>query len=660
MPSSSLQILSAQHELSLTLNSQYGLNELLEKFAQTVSQRYLLRNVHYYFLDFDSTLLEENCIKLEGHTIKSLNSVNVSLTFHTAMIERHLEHYEGKNSKFEKGIPTKEISDTSVKFNNPNNNNSCLLIQIPEHGFIVFESINEVPQQQISSLLPLVNILADKSTACVEKQALKESVSQLERSHKLIYKQFYYDELTGLPNRKLLLKEFSVQTNIALNSSAYILFRINQLERLNTKYGYETIDQFLIKTCDIFADNLSERGTIYRVSGDEFLVTIDRIINGSETPIDQKKLSDTFVKINTEINSLRISGLSLNADIVSVASIFNDSAVEYSEVLNHLHYAMSKLEFEEKNSHLIITDEIREQFEYEHNIHNILSDEIPFDELRLVFQPQYSSAGDIIGAEILTRWKNEQLGDIPPFLFISLLEKSKKITQLDKFVAETAISTQEKITKDIGHCPHFAVNISSISLASTKFLNNLENLPSKDSKLNIELTESVLFDDQEALTSIFQRLNKKGITIHLDDFGTGHSSISYLMTLREGTIKIDRSFVQAIHLDERKQKLVKSIISLAETCGLDVIAEGTEEKEEVDCLIELGIVAFQGFYFSKPLEYDQFVALLEISQPKDTETDTKILYTGITSEQDEQPLTTPQANSTPKQKSNKVDVKLDS
>jgi len=613
MPSSSLQILSAQHELSLTLNSRYSLDEILEKFAQTVSQRYLLRNVHYYFLNFSSTLLEKNCIKVEGHTIKSLSMMNVSLDFHHAMIKRYLSNYEA----------IKNRSETSFKFSHPKNENECLIIQIPEHGFIVFESINEVPHQQISSLLPLVNILADKSTACIEKQALKESVAQLETSHELIYKQFYYDELTNIPNRKLLLKEISAQNNIAIISSAFVLFHIKHLDRLNTKYGHEVIDKFLIKTCDIFKKHLADRGKIYRVSGDEFLVTVDKSLNGNTVQIDQQKLSSTFVKINKEISDLKIYGLSLNVDIVSVASIFNKPVVEYSEVLNHLHYAMSKLEFEEKNSHLIITDEIREQFEYEHNIHTILSDEIPFDELRLVFQPQYSSSGRIIGAEILTRWENKQLGNIPPYLFISLLEKNKKITQLDKFVAETAIKAQEKITKDIGHCPHFAINISSISLASSKFLAHLENIPSKNSKLNIELTESILFDDQEALTSIFQRLNKKGITIHLDDFGTGHSSISYLMTLREGTIKIDRSFVQSIHLDERKQKLVKSIISLAETCGLDVIAEGTEEKEEVDCLIKLGIIAFQGFYFSKPLEYDNFVSLLQNEQQQHTNSDPK-------------------------------------
>jgi len=623
MPSSSLQILSAQHELSLTLNSRYGLDEILKKFAQTVSQRYLLRNVHYYFLNFSSSLLEKNCIEVDGHTIKSLSMMNVSLDFHHAMIKHYLNNYQS----------IKNHSKTSFKFSHPNNENECLIIQIPGHGFIVFESIKEVPHQQVSSLIPLVNLLADKSSACVEKQALKESVTQLEESHELIYKQFYYDELTNIPNRKLLLKEISTQTNIALNCSAFILFHIKHLDRLNTKYGHEIVDKFLVKTCDVFKKHLSNRGKIYRVSGDDFLVTIDKALNEHNVLIDEQKLSATFVKINQEIASLKIYGLSLNVDIVSVASIFNKPNVEYSEVLNHLHYAMSKLEFEEKNSHLIITDEIREQFEYEHSIHTILSDEIPFNELRLVFQPQYSSCGRIIGAEILTRWQNKQLGNIPPYLFISLLEKNKKITQLDKFVAETAIKTQEEITKQLGHCPHFAVNISSISLASTKFLAHLESIPSKNSKLNIELTESILFDDQEALTSIFQRLNKKGITIHLDDFGTGHSSISYLMTLREGTIKIDRSFVQAIHLDERKQKLVKSIISLAETCGLDVIAEGTEEKEEVDCLIKLGIIAFQGFYFSKPLEYEKFVTLLQNEQQQhihlDSESDKDAVLSDI-------------------------------
>jgi len=313
MPSSSLQILSAQHELSLTLNSRYGLDEILEKFAQTVSQRYLLRNVHYYFLNFSTALLEKNCIELDGHTIKSLSMMNVPVDFHRAMITRYLNNYQ----------KIKKQSDISFKLAHPNNDNACLIIQIPGHGFIVFESIKEVPHQQVSSLIPLVNILADKSTACIEKQALKESVAQLETSHELIYKQFYYDELTNIPNRKLLLKEISSQSNLAQNSSAFILFHIKHLDRLNTKYGHEIIDKFLIKACDVFKKHLSSRGNIYRVSGDEFLISINKKINNHNVTIDHQKLSEKFSEVTKEINALKIYGLTLNVDIVTVARLLN-------------------------------------------------------------------------------------------------------------------------------------------------------------------------------------------------------------------------------------------------------------------------------------------------------------------------------------------------
>jgi len=247
----------------------------------------------------------------------------------------------------------------------------------------------------------------------------------------------------------------------------------------------------------------------------------------------------------------------------------------------------------------------------ESGINALLNKGIPFDEFRLVFQPQFNINGEIVGAESLSRWQSKLLGEISPELFIKALEANNSIQRFDIFIFREALKTQSRLHKLLSKkVPKISVNVSGISLSTPDYLNYISTLPLANAKLALELTESAPFENSHTLEETFARVHKLGIDVCLDDFGTGYSPLNYLMNLEKGTVKIDRSFIKSIDHDPKKQKVVKALLKLTETCELCTIAEGVESQAELDCLIEFGVTVFQGYYFSRPLEYQQFADLL--------------------------------------------------
>lgn len=236
-------------------------------------------------------------------------------------------------------------------------------------------------------------------------------------------------------------------------------------------------------------------------------------------------------------------------------------------------------------------------------------------ELQLHYQPQWNSGGAIVGAEALVRWQSPSRGLVQPGDFISMAEETGLILPLGHSVMECACAQLASWAKDesTAHLT-IAVNVSVRQFQQagfeTEILTLIESAHADPRKLKLELTESVLLTDVESVIAKMKMLNARGLTFSLDDFGTGYSSLSYLRSLPLSQLKIDRSFVNCLLDDSNCATIVRSIIALAQSFGLEVIAEGVETEEQRAVLDQLGCQTYQGYLLSKPLPVEDFLGFI--------------------------------------------------
>jgi EAL domain-containing protein (putative c-di-GMP-specific phosphodiesterase class I) len=249
-------------------------------------------------------------------------------------------------------------------------------------------------------------------------------------------------------------------------------------------------------------------------------------------------------------------------------------------------------------------------------IENSLHEAIANDELQLHYQPKIeATTGRIAGFEALLRWHSASLGFVPPDKFIPVAEQSGQIDEIGDWVLYRACQ-QLRTWMDAGlEVGPIAINISGVQLRQQDLANRIQNVLDEFNidthLLEIELTESSLVDTHDQSFAVLEQINEMGIRVTMDDFGTGYSSLSYLKNIPLSCLKIDRAFISDIDKDENADKLIASIISIAHGLGLEVVAEGVEEKYQVDHLIALECEYLQGYYFSRPIPHSEVADMLQ-------------------------------------------------
>jgi lactose/cellobiose-specific phosphotransferase system IIC component len=237
--------------------------------------------------------------------------------------------------------------------------------------------------------------------------------------------------------------------------------------------------------------------------------------------------------------------------------------------------------------------------------------------LYLVYQPQFDNAGKIIGCEALLRWRHYKFGIIPPYTTITISEEAKLDDLLNKWIFETALR-QLKYINDLGHMDLvMSVNISPLQLHNPDVVSTLQNLIAEyglDPKtIEVELTENIAFDNSQESKGVLDKFKKIGVRLAIDDFGMGYTSLLYLRTFEVDTVKLDGSLVKDMMTDPNTVDIIAAIISLSNNLGIHVIAEVVETKEQRDKLRELGCHIYQGYYYSRPLEINDFIQFLDDS-----------------------------------------------
>ncbi|PHA01166.1 GGDEF domain-containing protein [Bacillus pseudomycoides] len=407
----------------------------------------------------------------------------------------------------------------------------------------------------------------------------------------------YYDQLTGLLNRisctEMLAHLLREKKNFTL-----IFINLDQFHLINDTFGHETGDEVLKKVARRLESLLPKGAYLFREHGDQFVVVKENIDKECTEEFVQMLLKGMEKRFVIQEEEVYISA--------SIGIVMSPTDGEDEQTLfKRADVALVRAKEQGKGNYSFYYCGLNAQREKQFMMENQLHQALERNEFTLYYQPQINIVTEeMIGMEALLRWNNKELGNVSPEEFIPLAEKTGFILKIDEWVLHE-VCRQIRKWLEKGVTPvSIAVNISAKHFRSFKLIEAIKNALTTyripPHLLTIEITEGALMH-KELSEKVLLRLKEEKLKIHLDDFGTGYSSLSYLKQYPIDTLKIDRSFMQEVGADEKGTNITTAIIDLAHTLGLNVIAEGVEEAEQIQFLKEKNAILAQGYYFNKPL-----------------------------------------------------------
>lgn len=428
----------------------------------------------------------------------------------------------------------------------------------------------------------------------------------------------FYDPLTQLPNRLLLLDRLNhALASSARNShrGALLVLDLDHFKTLNDTRGHDVGDLLLQEVSSRLTASVREDDTVARLGGDEFVVLLEHLSQQSvEAAAQSKRVAE---KIIFELNQLYQLGTQTYHCTPSIGvTLFRGHEQLTEELFKQADIAMYQAKSAGRNTLIFFDPKMQEAITARADMQRELHDAIEHKQFQLHYQIQVSSNGHAFGAEVLIRWLHPERGIISPFDFIPMAEESGLILPIGKWVLDTAcaqlkIWQQNPLAQDL----ILAVNVSAKQFNQKDFLQQVKTTLQRHevnpARLKLELTESMLVDNINDIITKMYALSKLGIRFSLDDFGTGYSSLQYLKKLPLDQLKIDRSFVRDIVKDANDQAIVRTIITMAHSLEINVIAEGVETAEQRHFLLDNGCTHYQGYLFSKPVPIEELEALLK-------------------------------------------------
>ena len=410
----------------------------------------------------------------------------------------------------------------------------------------------------------------------------------------------YHDELTGLPNRNLLIDRInhSIETAHRNNQQLGILFiDLDRFKTINDSLGHHIGDKLIKQVSNRLLNTLRKEDTISRNGGDEFVVVIQRMENSDEVIGIAQKLIENLIDI-FEIDSHTIHiGSSIG---ISLYPSDGSTAIELIRNADTAMFSAKKsggnrLQFYDES----MSNKLHERLKIETELHAALS----HNEFYLNFQPQVDCISEkTVGFEALLRWKNEKLGEVGPAHFVPLLEETGLIYDIGKWVIK---DVAESIKSGLFGDSVIALNLSALQCGDMNFVNYIQDVIAdtgiKPQQLEFEITESLLIKDFEKTEIFLNKIHSLGCSIALDDFGTGYTSMSYLTRLPIDCIKVDQSFIRDIDTSSTLENIVRAIINMSNSIGVRNVFEGVETIAELNVIKKLSGTVVQGYLFSKPL-----------------------------------------------------------
>lgn len=432
-------------------------------------------------------------------------------------------------------------------------------------------------------------------------------ISERKEGERAIYHLAFHDPLTNLPNRRLFMNQLRnevMDRKLSRSRLSVFVIDLDNFKSINDQWGHDEGDLVLKEAANRIQSVLRPTDLVARFGGDEFVVLLKDVENDVDAITIAQRILDQLQ------NPISRPGQEYTLSSSIGIALYPDHGKSPEELIKNADTALYNVKEHGKNNFMIFNQLMEDRSLERRLLENALRQGIKEQQFYLEYQPKMNmSTNELIGMEALVRWNHPELGIISPDKFIPMAEETGLIVPLGEWILkESCLQTIE--WQDKGYPPLIvSVNVSVRQLEDLNFVEKFKSILNEtglDPKwLEIEITESVLANVQSTI-SILKEIQKLGIQISIDDFGTGYSSLSYIKELPIDTLKIDRSFVKDIHTDKESKEIVKAIINLAHSIGLNVIAEGIELKEHVDELSKDGNIFGQGYYYSRPLMVGAF------------------------------------------------------
>jgi diguanylate cyclase (GGDEF)-like protein/PAS domain S-box-containing protein len=423
----------------------------------------------------------------------------------------------------------------------------------------------------------------------------------------------FYDALTQLPNRRLLVDRLQqVLVNGARSglTTAVLFVDLDNFKTLNDTRGHEVGDLLLKDVAQRLRSCVREQDTVARLGGDEFVVVLQNLSSDAPEAAAQARTLGELILAQLR-QPYELAGHEHHFTASIGVTLLNHQRDSVDEVLKQADMAMYRAKDDGRNTLRFFDPDMQQAVNRRALLETELHNGLRRAQFLLLYQPQVDSQGRVTGAEALVRWQHPVQGMVPPSEFIPLAEESGLILPLGQWVMETALRQQARWQQD----PLFAHLSLAINVSARQFLQDdfvaqvlalVQQTGANPAQIKLELTESLLLANVDSVIATMRALKAHGLGFSLDDFGTGYSSLSYLKRLPLDQIKIDQGFVRDVLLDASDAAIARSIIALAGSLGLSVIAEGVETTAHHQFLLAHGCQAFQGYLFGRPLTLEDF------------------------------------------------------
>lgn len=592
-----LQLISIQHELGMAIGMELLLQPMLQRFTKVCMRRLGLTEMHFYFFQNDEGLPTLTRPNARAQLATTLSLPSSATSPGVAEVTSIYEQLASEGCRYHEQVDA-ERAEYSYYFN------------LAQLGVVSLHRLHQPIEQTLLNLLKtLFRRLTVSCQASIEHEHLLQAIDAREKAEQMIRFQLYHDDLTQLPNRRMMLETLNKQIKqmTASGSRGALLFiDLDRFKAVNDTLGHAVGDSLLIAVSKAFVDIVGERKYVGRLSGDEFvaLLTPGNCPRGN---LDEH-LECVLNKIREAFSKPVRAGKHLLHITPSVGvEFFPQQGLSAETILRHADTAMYIAKSKGPNSAVIyepqMSVDLDTRQQVEKKLHIAIED---LSQFSLVYQPQFDTRGACIGAEALVRWERENFS---PAQFIPVAEETGLMLELGRWILTLACQHIHEIQR---HDPEnsfkrLMVNVSAIQFNQCNFVSDLlaivENAGVSPRALGIELTESALIENMNDMVTKIASLRKLGFHISIDDFGTGYSSLAYLSRFPIHTLKIDQAFVRDLHRDKGNRAIVETIMALGKSLSLSIIAEGVETEHELDCLRKLGCELFQGYFFSRPLSF---------------------------------------------------------
>ena len=436
-------------------------------------------------------------------------------------------------------------------------------------------------------------------------------ISERKRNEERIHQLANYDTLTGLPNRTLLsrLVDQSLTEALRKGSNGALLFiNLNRFKPVNETLGHDIGDELLRQVGQRFRQSLRDEDVVARIGGDEFVIALFDVAKRDLAAIVAQKLLGALEA------PFLISGHDLRISASIGIAVYPEDASDTLSLLRFADFAMNRAKQEGDDGYMFYSDEMNQKAMERLHVESGLRRALAQDQLLLYFQPKVSMKnGSIVGAEALIRWQHPEEGLVPPVRFIPVAEETDLILDIGSWVLESACAHIQSWRQAGLKIVPIAVNLSARQFnpgLPQQVGAVLGRYGIEPGDLELEITESMLMHGAESVIGVMNELVSLGVTLSLDDFGTGFSSLSYLKRFPISTLKIDRSFVIGIPGDSNDCAIVSAVVGMAHQLQHKVVAEGVEQRDQLNFLKSLGCDQLQGYLFSRPLPAMDFESMV--------------------------------------------------